>query len=151
YFAGASTPYADPCAKGGILNLQLSTTSFDVYKGILEGLCFEMRLNLEQTKKYGITPQKLIATGGGSSSDKWLQIKADVTGLPVYPLKNKEAGICGAAMLAASALLGQSVQSLTQTFVQTDLPKLPSAKRKAEYDVIYNKYEKLYKTLKEFY
>lgn len=151
YFAGASTPFQNSGAKGGILNLRLSDTPADIYKGILEGLCMEMRLNMEETEKYGVRPQKLIVTGGGSASAKWLQIKADVTGLPVYPLIHKEAGICGAAMLGASALTGESLSTLTERFVKTGKPFTPSSERKAEYDVIYEKYKKLYKTLKEFY
>lgn len=47
YFAGAATPYQDLSTVGGIVGLKLSHTSADVYKGILEGLCMEMRLNLE--------------------------------------------------------------------------------------------------------
>jgi xylulokinase len=151
YFAGAATPFQNSGAKGGILNLRLSDTPADIYKGILEGLCMEMRLNTEETEKYGVRPQKLIATGGGSASAKWLQIKADVTGLPVYPLIHKEAGICGAAMLGASALTGESLSTLTERFVKTGKPFMPSPERKAEYDVIYEKYKKLYKTIKEFY
>lgn len=151
YFAGAATPFQNSGAKGGILNLRLSDTPADIYKGILEGLCMEMRLNVEETEKYGVRPQKLIVTGGGSASAKWLQIKADVMGLPVYPLINKEAGICGAAMLGAFALTGESLVALSERFVQTGEPFLPREERKAQYDGIYQKYKKLYKTLKEFY
>ena len=149
YFAGAATPYQDLSASGAIFGLRLTHTPADIYKGILEGLCMEMRLNLEETEKFGIRPQRLIAAGGGSASEKWLQIKADVTGLPVYPLASKEAGVCGAAMLGASALTGKSLSSLSEKFVKTKPPYLPCEERKAEYDKIFGRYKKLYKTAKE--
>ena len=149
YFAGAATPYQDLGASGAVLGLRLAHTPADVYKGILEGLCMEMRLNLEQAEKFGVRPRRLIATGGGSASAKWLQIKADVTGLPVYPLASKEAGVCGAAMLGASALTGKSLSSLSEKFVKTKPPYIPREGQKAEYDKIFERYKKLYKTVKE--
>lgn len=151
YFAGAATPFQDSRAKGGILNLRLSDTPADVYKGILEGLCMEMRLNLEEAERFGVRPERLIATGGGSASEKWLQIKADITGLPVCPLQSKEAGVCGAAMLGASAASGERLSSIAGRFVKTGKPFLPRAEQKALYDGIFAKYKKLYKTVKELY
>ena len=56
YFAGAATPYQDLSTVGGIVGLKLSHTSADVYKGILEGLCMEMRLNLETAGNFGVRP-----------------------------------------------------------------------------------------------
>ena len=151
YFAGAATPYQDLSTVGGIVGLKLSHTSADVYKGILEGLCMEMRLNLETAGNFGVRPRQLIATGGGAASGKWLQIKADITGLPVYPLESKEAGVCGAAMLGASALGKESVSSLKERFVKIKAPYLPVGERKKEYDELFERYKKLYRTIKNLY
>ena len=151
YFAGASTPYQNINAKGGILNLQLSDSPSKVYQGILEGLCMEMRLNLELTGKNGIHPTRIIATGGGSHSGKWLQIKADVLGIPVYPLKVKEAGICGCAVMSAAALLGEDIKAVAQRFVKLDTPFEPRAELTKKYDGEFAKYRQLYTTLKAFY
>lgn len=151
YFAGASTPYQNIDAKGGILNLTLNDSISRVYQGILEGLCYEMRLNLEKVKKYGIRPKRIVATGGGSSSSKWLQMKADILKVPVYPLINKEAGICGAAILGCSALTGKSIQEVSKKFVKCGKPFRPRKEISKLYDTEYKKYRTLYKDLKKYY
>lgn len=150
YFSGAATPFQDVNARGAILNLRLATTPSDVYKGILEGLSYEMRLNLEETKKYGISPERLLASGGGAASKAWLQIKADVTGLPVFPPKVKETGVCGAAILAGSAMQNEPVRDVAERFVRLGEPVLPNAQNKARYDELFAGYRRLYQTLKSF-
>ncbi len=148
YFAGAATPYNDAAAKGAILNLNLSDSPSRIYQAILEGLCFEMRLNLETVGKYGIRPDKLIATGGGSHSERWLRIKADILNLPVYPLKGKEAGVCGAAMLACAAVTGKNLAEIARKFVRFEAPVMPRKSAVAAYGAQYAKYEKLYSLVK---
>ncbi len=46
----------------------------------------------------------LRATGGGARSDRWLQLKADATGLPVELPAVREAGAFAAAVLAGTAV-----------------------------------------------
>lgn len=104
YFGGASTPYQDLSAKGAIIGLTTETTDYELYRSILEGTAMEMRLNAETVREYSITLSKLVATGGGANSDKWLQIKADVQNLPVKALRSSEGGACGCAMLQAVAM-----------------------------------------------
>jgi xylulokinase len=47
---------------------------------------------------------RIRATGGGARSDRWLQLKADATGLPVERPVVHEAGAFAAAVLAGSAV-----------------------------------------------
>lgn len=148
YFAGAATPYQNIEAKGALIGLTLNDGAKRIYQAVLEGLCYEMKLNLEKVEKHGVKPTKLIATGGCSKSKAWLQMKADVIGLPVYPLKSREAGICGAAILGAHALTGESVESLTKRFVSLGEPFIPDEKANAEYEKTYQKYRTLYETIK---
>lgn len=148
YFAGAATPYQNIDAKGALIGLTLNDGAKRIYQAILEGLCYEMKLNLEKVEQYGVKPTKLIATGGCSKSKAWLQMKADVIGLPVYPLKSREAGICGAAVLGAHALTGESIDSLVKRFVSLGEPYLPDERAHAEYEETYRKYRTLYETIK---
>lgn len=150
YFAGAANPYQDVNAKGGIINLSLTDGKGRIYQGVLEGLCYEMKLNLERVKEYGIKPEKIICTGGGSASDKWLQIKADILNLPVYPLRIKEAGITGAAILAKSGINKVNVKEIAEKFVKLGKPFYPDQEQADAYAKIYCKYKKLYNATKEF-
>jgi xylulokinase len=98
-FAGSGTPWLDEREKGSIFGLTLSTEKRDIVKGILDGICYEVRLNLETLSSAGIAIESLRATGGGTRSDSWMQLKADITGLPVEVTDVTEAGCLGAAFL----------------------------------------------------
>jgi xylulokinase len=45
--------------------------------------------------------KEVRSMGGGARSDMWLQIKADVTGLPIARMEEEETSTLGAAILAA--------------------------------------------------
>jgi xylulokinase len=47
--------------------------------------------------------QRVVATGGGARSELWLQIKADMLGVPVTAPASPERACLGAAMVAAVA------------------------------------------------
>lgn len=102
HFAGAGTPYLDFESKGVIAGLTLGTSRIEIYKAIMEGTCYEMLINLEVMKRSGIIIDELRCIGGGSKSDFWMQLKADITGKPITVMKTKEAGCLGAAILASS-------------------------------------------------
>ena len=151
YFGGASTPYQDLNAKGAILNLTTETTDSKLYQSVLEGAALEMRLNAEVVSEYGMQLKKLVATGGGANSDKWLQIKANAQKVPVYGLRSAEGGLCGCAMLQAVALGGVSnLREAKEKFVRYTKSFLPNESVQSAYDKKYEKYKKLYTTLKEF-
>ena len=152
YFGGASTPYQDLNAKGAIMNMTTETTDSDLYKSVMEGTSMEMRLNAEVAGRYAITVKKAIATGGGANSEKWLQIKADIQNIPYKILRSSEGGLCGCAMLQAVALGGaKDLCDAREIFVQYEKEFIPNADQHNAYEAQYKKYEKLYKTIKEFY
>ena len=152
YFGGASTPYQDLNAKGAILNITTETRDCDLYKSLMEGTAMEMRLNAKTVEPYGISLTKAVATGGGANSGKWLQVKSDVQNIPYKVLRSSEGGLCGCAMLQAVALGGvKDLQEAKDVFVQYKKEFLPTAEKHNAYETQYKKYEKLYKTLKEFY
>ena len=152
YFGGASTPYQDLNAKGAILNITTETRDSDLYKSLMEGTSMEMRLNAEVVGGYAITVKKAVATGGGANSEKWLQIKADIQNIPYKVLRSSEGGLCGCAMLQSVALGGaKNLYEARDVFVRYKKEFVPNLEKHHSYKVQYEKYKKLYKTLKEFY
>ena len=152
YFGGASTPYQNLDAKGVIVNLTTDTRDCDLYQSVMEGTAYEMRLNAEVVGDYAITVQNAVATGGGANSAKWLQIKADVQGIPIKALRSSEGGLCGCAMLQATALGGaKDLCEARSIFVRYTKEITPNAEKHAAYEKHYQKYKKLYQTVKEFY
>jgi xylulokinase len=100
HFAGSGTPWFDTRSKGAILGLTFGTRRAHLAKAILEGLTFELRVNLDLLQKGGIAIEELRAIGGGARSDLWVQTKADILGLPVAVPRVSEAAALGAALLA---------------------------------------------------
>lgn len=103
YIAGSGTPFMDLGVTGGIAGVTHATTKYDIYRALMEGLAFDLAHNIDNLARAGVAPTELRATGGGSLSRMWLQIKADVTGLPVRSLRNRQAGALGCMMLASTA------------------------------------------------
>ena len=145
HFAGAGTPYMDPGAKGVITGLTIEHSLSDLFKAVLEGIVYEMRVNVEALKRAGIQIERLHATGGGAKSGKWLQIKADVLGLPIVSLGDSEAGIIGSILLTGVATRAfQSLAEGAALFVKKLGTYLPDPARHAAYDECFEHYRALY-------
>lgn len=103
HFNGSGTPACDLDSKGAFVGLTLATDRFDIAKGIVEALSYEMKINLIKMREAGIFVNRLRVVGGGARSPVGLQNKADILGIPVASLKVREAACLGAAMLAGTA------------------------------------------------
>lgn len=101
HLAGSLAPWRDPASRGAFVGLTLRTTREALYRGLLEGIVFELRLNLEGMPDAPVLRPPIRNTGGGSRSPMWVQLKADVLGSPVATMEEPEPGCLGAAMLAA--------------------------------------------------
>ena len=152
YFAGSATPHCDMSAKGAILNLTLGTTDKQIFRAILEGTSYEMKLNLKTAAQFGIRVREIIATGGGANSDFWLQIKSDILRIPVMTLRSAEGGLCGLAMLSAVALgVCDDLVLARDIYVRYREKFRPQKTHREIYEKKYAKYKKLYRALKEFW
>lgn len=110
----------------------------------------EMKLNAETVTDYGICIDSLVATGGGANSKKWLQLKADIQSVPIKTLRSSEGGLCGCAMLSAVAMgSAKDLKKAASVFVQYEDEYLPEHVVRCHGQ--YEKYKKLYKTIKELY
>ena len=143
YFTPSGTPYFDTRTKGAILGLRLTTTRGEMVRGLLEGVAFEMRLNLAMLEEAGAAIRELRAIGGGAKSDVWTQLKADVLGRPIATMDVTEAGCLGAAMLACAAETGRPLAELARTWVRTRRSFLPDPARAAHYRARFETYRRL--------
>lgn len=69
YFEGAQTPWKNPEATGSFFGLTLRTKKEDIIRGIMEGITFDLRLNLDVMAGQGIDIKTIRATGGGARSE----------------------------------------------------------------------------------
>lgn len=101
YFQGNRTPYTDSKARGYIGGLTLGTTPEQMYHAIEEAVCYGVAHNLLKFKEAGFAATELVACGGATNSRDWMQMHADVTGLPVTLTAVGDAVVLGSCMLAA--------------------------------------------------
>ena len=85
---------------GALAGVRLGTKRGDILKGIMEGVVFYLRECVENLSDTGIEIGEYRAAGGGSRSDAWLQICADIMGQPFTRVAQNEAGIVGCAIIA---------------------------------------------------
>jgi xylulokinase len=148
HFTSTGTPYFDASPLGAVLGVNLNTTKVDMLKGILEGISYEMKLNLGLLESCGIEVSGLRAFGGGVRNAKWMQIKANIFRLPIECLEVREAGCMGAAMLAAKAAGDvSSVGELCDRWVKVLKVYEPDEGISELYSQRYEVYKGLYKTL----
>jgi len=148
YFTPSGTPYFDIETPGAILGLRLSTKRGEVLKALLEGVAFEMRLNLDILKQAGCEIHELRAIGGGARSTIWTQIKADVIGKPIKTCDVTEAGCFGAAMLACAADTRRPLRELADEWVNVVSTVHPDPARAEAYSRRFDLYRRVYPAVK---
>ncbi len=149
YFTSSGTPYFDTELSGCILGLRLSTKRGEFIRALLEGVAFEMRLNLEILEQSGCQITELRAIGGGAKSKIWSQLKADVIGKPISILNVTEAGCMGVAMLAKAAQTQESIADIADRWVKPVDIKEPIPDNAQYYEKRFSTYRQLYPVLKQ--
>jgi xylulokinase len=89
---------------GAIAGLSLGMGHGDVVLAVLAGLASRLRSATLAVSNAGVPISCIRATGGGARSDRWLQLKADATGLPIERPVELAAGAFAAAVLAGAAV-----------------------------------------------
>jgi xylulokinase len=102
HFAFMGPPEFISDASGVITGLRLDTRRADVLKGILEGSIFSLKESVSTLPGAGIHPRRYRAVGGGSRSEAWVQLCADILDCPFERTDVTEAGALGAAILAGN-------------------------------------------------
>lgn len=91
--------------KGTMLGFDQRHTNAHMYRSILEAIAYTMKLNVEAMLNHqGLSRSKLLITGGGSNSDVFMQIFADVFNMPATRNVINGAASLGAAINVAVGL-----------------------------------------------
>jgi len=145
YFDPVGTPHFMENTSGLIMGLKVSTSRGEILKAIMECETLYFLESLRAIGKLGVDTSRFIATGGGSRSSAWLQIKADVIGVPFERSPIGEAGTLGAAMIAGVATgLLPSYEDTIARFVSEGEVFEPDPVRHEFYMEKYEKYAKIY-------
>ncbi len=134
---------------GVIAGLRTSTERGEILKAVIEGAAFYFVESLDALRGLGIDMSEFIATGGGAKSAEWLQIKADIYGVPFARPKITECGALGAAILAgcATGVFSSPAEGVAR-FVARDRVFEPDMTRHIQYREMHAKYSELYPAMK---
>ena len=136
---------------GVIAGLRLETPRGAILKAIVEGATFYLRACMEGLPGLGIAIEDFRAVGGGSKSDAWVQLTADILGRPLTRPRVTEAGALGAAIIAGvgsgqfasyAEAIGRMV-ALERTFV-------PDRARHRQVEDAYGAYRKLWPLMADY-
>ena len=150
HFAGAATPYMDNDSKAAFVGITLETTKYDLYRALMEGTSYEMLLNFNKMSALTGKIDEIRASGGGATSDVWLQIKADILNSEITALAAKEVGAAGTAALAGTAVgVYENFKDAAAKMASVRKVFSPNPENTEKYNELYHKYEKLYDAVKE--
>jgi xylulokinase len=141
YLSGERNPHPDPLARGAFVGLTLAHDRRHLTRAVLEGVAFGLRDGLDLMVAAGMpAPDQIRASGGGTASDLWRQILADVLDAEIATVNTTEGAAYGAGLLAAvGAGWYPSVEAAAAALV-TATPVAapgPDAPRYAEAHAIY--------------
>lgn len=135
--AGERTPFWNSQVRGTILGMEQRHKSQHLFRAIMEANGYAIRKIVETGKENGISVDKVIAIGGGSKSNLWLQIKADILGKNFLRAAVEEATLAGSCMLAMLAT-GEALEDISLSGST------------GEFEFVCEKYE-IYNTKYQFY
>ena len=104
YWNAAQSPHWDPQARGATVGWHGGHTRAHAYRSLMEACAFEVRLHLDGLEEAtGVAVTVIRAMGGGTRSDLWTRLVADITGRPLEVCEEDEVSARGAAVLGVAA------------------------------------------------
>jgi xylulokinase len=152
HFAVTGPPAFITDSSGVIAGLQLETQRGDILRGILEGTAFYIKECIDSLPGTGIRTDEFRAVGGGARSDTWIQLSADIMGVPIVRPVNTEAGALGAALIAGVGTgVFPSFQAGVQAMVAVERTFEPEPGQQQRLQVQYERYKRLWRLLEGFW
>lgn len=101
---GSGTPQMNQNARGLLSGLRIETKRGEILRAAVEGLAFDMRINIENMRSAGIPVSRIKAAGGGAKSAVAMQVRSDAMDETLAIPEDVQAGARGTFYIAARAL-----------------------------------------------
>jgi len=152
YLMGERSPHNNPDARAMFIGMTMDTTREDMTQAVLEGVTFGLRDSLEVAKSLGIKIERTKICGGGAKSPLWKKILANIMNLKVDVIESEEGPALGGAMLAAVGC-GEypDVETIAKKVVKVVDTVEPEPELVAKYEERYQKFKKIYPTVKALF
>jgi len=101
---GNRTILVDPRLTGLIVGQTLHTTRAEIYRALVEATAFGARAIIERMQQYDVPIERVVCCGGiAEKNDLFMQIYADVIGMPMLTAGSTQTPALGAGVAAAVA------------------------------------------------
>ncbi len=149
YLSGERTPHNNANARGSFVGLSHLSSAHTMAQAVMEGVAFAVRDCQRVLADAGTKIDTLIAVGGGSKSDLWLEMIATNLDMAIaVPEDGDFGGAFGAARLGLIAATGADPKTVcTKPKIEKTIQ--PRADLKAAYDQQYQRYRALYPGIEE--
>ncbi|WP_417701482.1 xylulokinase [Pseudophaeobacter sp.] len=142
YLSGERTPHNAPDASGAFLGLRRDQRLADLVQAVMEGVGYAFGDCCAALDHCGSLPETVWVAGGGSQSETWLQMIADITGLTLQlPASGAQGAALGAARLAILASTPEQPASSVLTPPQVQACYRPKPDRAEAYAQRYLAYK----------
>jgi FGGY-family pentulose kinase len=149
YFQGNRTPHTDSLARGVMVGLSLQSSRAHVFRAMMEGIAYGMKDILDTFRRHDVTISRIIACGGATRSELFMQIYSDVTGYPIATTRVAEASLLGSAIAAAvGAGLYPTLRQAAEAMVAVSGAYQPDQRRHEAYQFYVENYRETYQQLK---
>jgi xylulokinase len=149
YLNGERSPFSDPLARGTFIGLNSRHTTADLARAVLEGVALAYRHALEALLTVPV--DTLTLTGGGTRTEAWCQLFADITQKPVAIAEDAEnVGVRG-AVLAAQVATGLYDHFSPQGAFPVSKTQLPNPQIQQHYDQQYALFRDSYSALRNIF
>ena len=152
YLLGERSPYWNPRARGAFVGLAKHHGQAHVVHAVLEGVAMNLYTAVLAFAEMGSRIESVGAIGGGARSDVWLQIFADVWGLPVRRRSIvEEANGLGAAVVGGVAVGLFADFDIAATLSEVRAEFLPDEERRTRYETLYPSFVNSYRALEPIF
>lgn len=143
---GRRTPDANQNLKAAIVNMNLGTGAPQVFRALVEAICFGSRKIVERFREEGVEIETVVGIGGVAKKSGFImQTLANVLNMPIQVAVSEQAPALGAAMYAAVAAgihsdMQSAILAMGNGFEKTYQPEIEKVE---VYDKLYQRYSAL--------
>jgi L-ribulokinase len=125
---GRRTPDANQSLKAALINLNLGTKAPEIFRALVESICFGSRKIVERFVSEGVEIKNVVGIGGVAKKSPFImQTLANVLNMPIKIAVSDQAPALGAAMYAATAAgihsdVNSAINAMGKGFERTFLP-----------------------------
>ncbi len=142
---GERSPINDSNVRGGFYNLSIDHKRADLLRAVYEGVAFNIKWGLTYVERLVGRSNQINAIGGGSKSNVWCQILADILEKNIN--KVEEPDLASNRGLAVIALVGSGILkdfSEAIPLIQIEKSFTPNPDSRKIYKKIYREFTKIY-------